>query len=277
MIARTSSRRGIAALVLTCLLMFGIRGEAFAAGPEELQGSLPATGGISIAVWNGGPVARLRAAALERGCAVSSIWVESNGGLIGYVPGAPTVVNQAFTAKYKVGGFPTPTPVLPVGTAAVLICQASTGPARVNGMPSTVSFTIDAGVSTTDETWIRNGSAIAEDYLRNVYGGGLTALDSIKVHADGTGAAITGAGIQATSCCTTNVGIVNYSTTHADWIAAGTFVQPFGFDPRVAVPAHEYFHLWQIEVGCINTQIPSWMTEGMAEYLSFQAVQRRRR
>ena len=255
--------------------MLGIRGEAFAAGPEELQGSLPATGGISIAVWSGGPVARLRAAALERGCGVASIWVESNGDLVGYVPGAPTVVNQAFTAKYKLGGFPTPTPVLPVGTALVLICQASTGPARVNGMPSTVSFTIDTGVSASDEAVIRSGSAMAEDYLRNVYGDGLSALDSIKVHADAAGAAITGAGVQATSCCTTNVGTVNYSTTHADWIAAGTFVQPFGFDPRVAVPAHEYFHLWQIEVGCINTQVPSWMTEGMAEYLSFQAVQRR--
>ena len=102
----------------------------------------------------------------------------------------------------------------------------------------------------------------------------LTSLIDLRISL---GLFNTGAGIQATSCCTTNVGIVNYSTTHADWIAAGTFVQPFGFDPRVAVPAHEYFHLWQIEVGCINTQIPSWMTEGMAEYLSFQAVQRRRR
>lgn len=65
-----------------------------------LSGSLPPSGGVGLAMWSGGPTESLVAAAADQGCFVLSLWVTSEGRLVGYTAGAPSFVNQGWLALY---------------------------------------------------------------------------------------------------------------------------------------------------------------------------------
>ena len=46
---------------------------------------------------------QLIASMVANGCASATVWISSNGALIGYLPGAPAFVNQAFPSSVPAG------------------------------------------------------------------------------------------------------------------------------------------------------------------------------
>jgi D-alanyl-D-alanine carboxypeptidase len=83
-----------------------------------ISGGLPAGGGISLLLWGGGTAQGLRDAAVERGCQPRSVWATgADGGLIGYIFGAPPSVNRAWLALFPDGRIPAP-------HALLLRCEA---------------------------------------------------------------------------------------------------------------------------------------------------------
>ncbi len=112
-----------------------------------LTGSLP-PGGVGLAVWGGGPVDRMGPAAAQRGCDLRAVWTTPSGAFIGYVFGAPAIVNAQWLAAYPgntlaantpvivvcaaaPGGQPTPAPT-PIATP---IATPPTGPGQVAALP----------------------------------------------------------------------------------------------------------------------------------------------
>jgi hypothetical protein len=83
----------------------------------RLTGDVPRNGGIGIAVWGGGSTSLLATEAAAGGCGLAAVWVTRSGEFIGFVYGAPAVVNAAF-----VGLFPGTS--LPANTPVVLVCSA---------------------------------------------------------------------------------------------------------------------------------------------------------
>lgn len=86
-----------------------------------IAGALPRAGGITLAVWGGGTIDALAAAAAAQGCALAAAWVTSGGQFTGHVLGAPAIVNAAFAALYPAA--------IPPNTALILVCRAVTAPA----------------------------------------------------------------------------------------------------------------------------------------------------
>ena len=88
-----------------------------------LNGNLPSAGGFGLAVWGGGPIDRIPPLTAARGCTLRAVWVTSGGDFVGYVYGAPSVVNARWVSLY-------PDNSLVANTAIIVVCaSASTGPA----------------------------------------------------------------------------------------------------------------------------------------------------
>lgn len=85
------------------------------ATPGSMFGSLPANG-IGLVVWGGGSIEQLRVAATGKGCSLAAFWVIENAVFIGYVPGAPAIVNQAFTSRFS-GTLPS--------TPGIVVCRSA--------------------------------------------------------------------------------------------------------------------------------------------------------
>jgi hypothetical protein len=93
------------------------------AAAGELVGSLPPAGGFALAVWGGGDVEQLAVAASARGCNLQAIWLTEQAGFIGYVQGAPAVVNQAFLVRFPAASL--------ASGAVILVCASS--PSQASG------------------------------------------------------------------------------------------------------------------------------------------------
>ena len=104
---------------------------AGAAVSDGLRG-LPSTGGIGLAVWSGA-LSALATGAAESGCTLVSAWTAgSQGELIGYLLGAPEIVNRAWLSE--VGE-----PAVPAGTPLVIVCRSSAQLAPAPSAPSAPS------------------------------------------------------------------------------------------------------------------------------------------
>ena len=57
-----------------------------AEGEYELIGDLPASGGVALALWSGGPSGAIALEAERRGCAVSAVYANDPGGGLTLVP-----------------------------------------------------------------------------------------------------------------------------------------------------------------------------------------------
>ena len=77
-----------------------------------LRGDLVANG-LGLVVWSGGSLEQLRAAALAKGCVVSSFWVVEGGVFLGHLIGAPAAVNRRFSERFP-GSLPS--------TPGVVVC-----------------------------------------------------------------------------------------------------------------------------------------------------------
>jgi len=81
----------------------------------SITGSLPTSGGAGLIVWGGGPVQTLVSTAPTLGCAVRSTWVTIDGRFVGYLAGAPTFVNLAWSQRYP--------DAIPANTPLIVICE----------------------------------------------------------------------------------------------------------------------------------------------------------
>ena len=83
-------------------------------------GDLPAQGGFGLTVWKGGSTEDIAAAAAAGGCLLAAVWATSpDGEFIYFIYGAPTVVNQAWLARFPGGE-------VPAGTAVLVECGGAT-------------------------------------------------------------------------------------------------------------------------------------------------------
>lgn len=106
-----------------------------AARPEgSLIGSLPSSG-VGLAVWSGGPVDRIASIAAQGGCALRAVWTSPSGTFIGYVFGAPAIVNAQWLAAY-------PGNTLAANSAVIVVCAGDAAP---SGPPATPAATPQPG------------------------------------------------------------------------------------------------------------------------------------
>jgi glucose/arabinose dehydrogenase len=118
-------------LVTMALVILAVTSEVAGAqsAPGEIAGSVPSGGGFALVVWGGGTADALRTAAEARGCTLRSAFVtDARGNFVGYVFGAPAVVNAAFAGMFPSLNVPPNTPLIIV--CAGPIPQAPTGPPR---------------------------------------------------------------------------------------------------------------------------------------------------
>lgn len=71
-----------------------------------LVGTISTVGGSSLVVWTGGRIETMVSVANGRGCSVRSIWVTQGGGLVAYIAGAPSFVNESWNTKIGSGSLP---------------------------------------------------------------------------------------------------------------------------------------------------------------------------
>jgi hypothetical protein len=92
----------------------------------ELVGTLPASGGFGLAVWNGGSAEQLATTAAARGCTVRAVWMTEQGAFLGYVRGAPAVVNEQFRARFPGAQIPPGAVIVVCANSAPLVNAART-------------------------------------------------------------------------------------------------------------------------------------------------------
>jgi hypothetical protein len=83
-----------------------------------INGAISTGGGFSLVLWTGGRIEALVAVAESRGCGVKSVWVSRSGGLIAYIAGAPSFVNEPWNNQVGTGV---------LGETPVIIVCATTG------------------------------------------------------------------------------------------------------------------------------------------------------
>jgi hypothetical protein len=108
---------GLAALFgLAALCISAAPDAVHAADPGEIDGDVPAQGGVAIVTWGGGTVGALEFAAEVEGCDLASAWVFVAGASIGHITGAPPFVNAGFLELFPGGD-------IDAGTNMVIVCR----------------------------------------------------------------------------------------------------------------------------------------------------------
>jgi hypothetical protein len=100
-------------LIAAALLLLVSPAAAAAEGPA-LAGDIPANGGRGLAVFAGGPVPALQAAASAEGCSLTAAFASVDGAFVSHVLSAPAFVNARFAAHFPYG--------IPPGTPLVIVC-----------------------------------------------------------------------------------------------------------------------------------------------------------
>lgn len=165
------------------------------AAAGQLVGPIPGAGSLGLVVWSGGPVEEIRAAISGSQCTPRSTWVSKrSGGLIGYLYGAPEVVNAPFRTEYAGGNLPSNTPLVlvcaPLASAAAPAPPAASGDlssleARMlsllnqeraaNGL---AAFTMDAALSSVARS--HSSDMVARGYFAHTSPDGLSPFDRMS-------------------------------------------------------------------------------------------------
>jgi hypothetical protein len=123
-----------------------------------------------------------------------------------------------------------------------------------------ISFNIGSAVSTEDASYVTEGVAMAKDYVSLTLSEVSEPLVINVRSTDDT----TGGG--AVAFYGGNYIVV--FTGSPGWVALSPF-------DRLHVVVHEYIHAWQHQsLGADGPTLPAWFIEGMAEYLSYDAISR---
>ena len=164
------------------------------AAAGQLVGPIPGAGSLGLVVWSGGPVEEIRGAISGSQCTPRSTWVSKrSGGLIGYLYGAPDVVNAPFKAEYAGGNLPSNTPLVlvcaPVASAPAPppppSADFSSVEARMlalvnqervaNGL---APFTMDPGLSNVARS--HSSDMVARGYFAHTSPDGLSPFDRMS-------------------------------------------------------------------------------------------------
>lgn len=94
-----------------------------------ISGAVSSSGGNSLVLWTGGTVEALISVAQSRGCGVRSVWVSRSGALISYIAGAPSFVNDQWSAQVGPG----PLAETPVILVCIAGAASSPGPSPAPG------------------------------------------------------------------------------------------------------------------------------------------------
>src|SRR5687767_14384791 len=124
-----------------------------------------------------------------------------------------------------------------------------------------ISFSFGSAVSTEDASYVTEGVAMARDYVASTLSEVSAPLViNVRSTDDSTGGG-------AVAFYGGNYIVV--FTGSPGWVALSPF-------DRVHVVVHEYIHAWQHQsLGEDEHALPAWFIEGMAEYLSYDAISRR--
>lgn len=166
------------------------------AAAGQLVGPIPGAGSLGLVVWSGGPVEEIRSAISGSQCTPRSTWVSKrSGGLIGYLYGAPDVVNAPFRTEYAGGNLPSNTPLVLV-CAPVASAPAPAPPAPTVGDFSAVearmlalvnqervanglsAFTMDPGLSNVARS--HSSDMVARGYFAHTSPDGLSPFDRMS-------------------------------------------------------------------------------------------------
>jgi hypothetical protein len=121
------------------------------------------------------------------------------------------------------------------------------------------SFEFRDGVSTEDESYVREGMSLAQRYVAEHLT--TTADPPVSIEVRATDDTVCG---YAVAC--TNRSLIVVFTASPGWIQSAPFA-------RVQTLVHEYVHVHQNDVLAEDADTPpAWFIEGMAEYLGFDAV-----
>lgn len=150
---------------------------------------------------------------------------------------------------------------LAVIIAVVVLLSTAFGPPHVSAQTPNVTFSISDGVSHSDEMYVREGVALAIAFLEDRYDARFSDKIAVNVR---------------TTANPTDPGIVAF--------AGGDFLVVFTGAPiwdylspalRLHVIIHEFVHIYQYDtIGNDEASSPMWFIEGMAEFVSFEAVER---
>lgn len=121
--ARTSSRARLLTFALAAALLAALVAATPATAEEaRLRSEPPPPGSFGLVVWGGGPVDALASDAARQGCSARSVWSSrAGGGLVGYLFGAPEIVNSPFLSQHGGGALPDMTPL-------ILVCAPTATP-----------------------------------------------------------------------------------------------------------------------------------------------------
>lgn len=143
-------------------------------------------------------------------------------------------------------------------------------------------FDIGADVPFRQESIIREGLEIAEDYIEKVLGGAMPpafqARVIVKIEATGRGNQEPGGGggvATALSQQDPNVPRLYFDVAHEQWDQNS---QGRGWSTRtdnLKTVVHEYTHGWQNWLGALtiySQPLGNWMNEGLAEFVAYSAL-----
>jgi hypothetical protein len=112
-----------------------------------------------------------------------------------------------------------------------------------------------AGVSGQDRSEIERGLEWTRSYLNDELGGAPKGPLSITAHA-------------SEGACGESVA---YASGHSICINTNHPVWDQFTDQHEKITAHEYIHVLQSEIGCVNA-LPAWLVEGAAEYFAYRVI-----
>lgn len=107
----------------------------------RFRGLLPPSGGLGLVTWSGGTLREMVDSAATEGCDLVQIWAgDGQGGLSGFLFGAPEFVNQDFNS-----GFPNQT--VPSGEPLLVRCEFMPDIDAPDGLNATFAMELAASIN----------------------------------------------------------------------------------------------------------------------------------
>lgn len=124
-----------------------------------------------------------------------------------------------------------------------------------------ITYRVGTGVGEADTRQIRSGFDIASRYLREELGGDPPRPIIVEIVSE-----------TSRFCCSvTKDGNLYFNVAHEQWQRRGMTERDRALDQQKTA-AHEYIHTWQSHIGCPAARTTMWLSEGVAEYVAWQAM-----
>jgi hypothetical protein len=145
--------------------------------------------------------------------------------------------------------------------ALTVLATLSQVPTGARAASHDVRFSISDNVTAEDESYVREGISLAEDYLRDTLDAEID--DDLVVNVRDTADPS-----DDSTLAFANDDFLVVFTGSPYWDTLAPFL-------RMETVIHEYVHIYQFDaLGDSEESAPMWLIEGMAEYLGFDAMER---